>query len=978
VVGIGVLGPVVVVDADGAEVKLGGVRPRAILAYLAMQPGRDVAVASLIDAVWGDEAPDTVVNTLQVNVSTLRRLLAPLGVSIDRTTGAYRLSVHPTLVDVHQFDGLIAAGRAALRGHHPERGFDALRAGMALWRGRPFEGLEAAPFVESMRPVLERTRTAAAPEQVECLQQLGRFDDAVVEAERIVAREPFDERAWGLVMTSNYLAGHQAEALQAFQRARRVLADELGLEPGPDLVAVERAVLDRSLTAPRRAVEASVTRIDPAPLPAERALVGRSRLIDQVVQALETGDRLVSLVGLGGIGKTSVAIAVAHRFADLGRTVWFVDVSSATGASEAAQVIGRAVGGDVTHEPIGSLAAWATTAEGLLVLDNLEQVADLQQLITAVHPASAGLRVLVTTRRATWVRGERVVAVPPLAVDGHNATDGAVALLERRAAEARADLGELDIGVAVELCELAAGVPLAIELAALQLRVLSPEQLLRRLRTVATTMLDWPATGDYPDRQRSLRTVVQSTLGMMPDDAVGVLLRCAIVAGPVSVDLVERCCDAAGVGLLGHLADLIESGLVARVARSDQLVVPIPVRQHVVDGAESSARWRAESDVLAAVRRLLDDADDQWHGPAAGHHRARLVADAAAIEVSLAVLAARRDWPRLAEFAFLLAPYWLQQSRFVDALSTLDALAGADLPPHDALRVRLLRGTFASYISRADTAALLEPALADLPTSTTPDRLVVNAWCCLGAFHAHHHADDEVRRCVVAAGDAAAASGDRDLVALARDFAGYAASYLGDNETAIALTMDAIADARRQGDRHALALLLATAAESLLQADRIDEARALADEAFELARHVELGVATGWVMLMSGAADLAVGRPAAAWGTLIEHLRFVTEHHPDPLIVGDSLAFLAATQAMSGDDESAARTWGASTAIHSDQGVDPHRRRLRVVQRHWGATRERLGASRFDALVLGGCAAVERIIETLLDSQDGRRHQEPL
>ena len=322
----------------------------------------------------------------------------------------------------------------------------------------------------------------------------------------------------------------------------------------------------------------------------------------------------------------------------------------------------------------------------------------------------------------------------------------------------------------------------------------------------------------------------------------------------------------------------------------------------------------------------------------------------------------------LAVLALRLGQYWLHESRLVDALVTLDALRAVDLEPELAHRVRLLGGTFGSYVNRADTAELLEPELRDV--TGRPDRLVVNAWCCLGAFHAHRHAHGATLRCAEAARAAAEASGDPGLVSLARDFAGYAAFYMGDTETAIRINLEAIEDARRQGDRHALALLLASTAEALVDVGRFEDAGALSDEAFELAREVDLGIALGVVLIMSGLAQLELGRPAAAWGVLVEHLRFTRDRFPDPLVVGDSLAQLAAVRAALGNDESAARTWGASSAIHVDQGIDPERRRPRTNQLRFDATRDRLGQERFDALALAGSVSPERVIDAILtDSQ---------
>jgi hypothetical protein len=294
------------------------------------------------------------------------------------------------------------------------------------------------------------------------------------------------------------------------------------------------------------------------------------------------------------------------------------------------------------------------------------------------------------------------------------------------------------------------------------------------------------------------------------------------------------------------------------------------------------------------------------------------------------------------------------------------------LPPELAWRVRLLTGTFASYVNRADTAELLAPALEE-PRSTSfpPDRLVVNGWCCLGAFHAGRQDAELLRRCAAAAEAAAASSGDPQLVALARDFAGFAAGYLGDTQTAIRLNLEAVDDARRQGDTHALALLLATVTGLLLEDGRVEQAEVLAAELFDLARRVDLGIALTWVLLVVGATQIELGRPAAAWGSLAEHLRFTRERYPDPLATGDALSHLAAAEALLGDGETAARMWGASAAIQSDQGVDPDRRRLRTNQRHWDQVRQRLGPERFDALLVAGSADPAVVIDAVLERPAG-------
>ena len=933
-----------------------------------MHAGRVVAVGSLIDAVWGEDPPETATNTLQVHVSALRKALTSTDTQIERIDGGYRLGLSPSSVDAHRFEAAIAEGRAALRGGRHDRACELLSGAIATWRGRPFDGLDSVPFVESARPAFENGLDAASVELAECLVELGRYDDAIDEAERLISRSPYDERGWAAAMVGYYWAGRQSDSLQCFQRARRVLGEELGLEPGPALVILEQAVLAQDLAPPTRATGASDTRPSTpvtvaSSLPAERPLVGRAAIVDRVAGWLGSGDRLISLVGLGGIGKTSVASAVAHRIETNGGEVWFVDLSAATEIGTAADTIARMVGAGVDADPIDGLIEWAADAKGVIVLDNLEQIVEAPSLVRSLLDGGRSIQLLTTSRKALRLRDERLVALPPLPVrNADGVGDDATQLFRLRAEYVRSDLEAIDDEIVIEICELTAGIPLGVELAALQLRELSPSQLLRRLRGFRSAALDASGTADYPERHQSLRVILDSTTGLLVDDALTTLAHASLAGGPITVDLVIASCLDAGIEALAHLADLVESGLIRRV--DDRLAVPPPIRQYVDEIIPPGDFAAARDHVFAQVDKLIAEADQHWFSSEADRLRERLVADAAAIDAMIAGRLEHGRFVQLAEQALKLGQYWLHESRLADALSTLDTLRSADLAVELAARIQLLTGTFASYVNRSDTIELLDPALRS--STGVPDRLVVNAWCCLGAFHAHRHEDDDLRECADRAAEAAAATRDPALVSLARDFAGYAAHYLGDAETAVRLNLEAIEDARRQGDRHALALLLATTAEAMIGVGRFEEAGALVTEAFDLARDVDLGIALTLVLIMLGATQIELGRPATAWGSLVEHLRFTRSRYPDPLAVGDSLAQLAAAKAAMGDDEAAARIWGASAAIHADHAVDPDRRRPHANQRRLDASRERLGSERFEACRLAGSADPDRTIDSIL------------
>jgi DNA-binding SARP family transcriptional activator/predicted ATPase len=958
-----VLGPIEVVDATGGVTRLSSAKQRAVLGYLALFAGRTVGVGALIDAVWGERPPETAHNALQVHVSGLRKLA---GISIERSDGGYRLAATLDDVDAHRFESSVAEGSAALRRGEVERALMLLRTALDLWRGQPFEGLDDAAYVDAARTALHNVRSAARRELVECLIDSGVAEEAIVEAERLVADTPYDEGAWVATMTAYYHAGRAADALGAFQRARRILAEDLGLDPGPELVALERAVLEHAVPARR---VPTATRVGPGSsrdvLPARRPLIGRDALIHRVVDRLRQGGRLVSLVGLGGIGKTSVAIHVAHRLSHEGIFVWFVDLSSATEPQLAAELIGGVVGAEPSGDPVVSLCRWASTATGVVVVDNVEQVSDAHLLIAGLLAEGSGLQVLTTSRRALNLRDEQLIRVPPLPTAADDVGESAAVTLFRQHAHAvMVDDDVVPVEVATAICDHVGGIPLGVELAAMQLRTLTPTELLARLDE-RWMLLDASASRDHPERQRSLRAVFDTTLQLLDSRAITLLTRLAQIDGPFTLELVERLATTADSNLQGSLPELVDSGVVQRAGENFQ--VPPPIRRHTQATAHAAEAATARRALVEAATGLVQTTDGQWYGPDAGRHRARLGRDEATLAAAFAAAFADNDWPSAARLAILLGPFWLQHSRLTTALEILERISVAELPDDAHARVALLLGTFASYINRADTADLITAALCDAErVAIPPDRLVVNAWCCLGAFHAHRHAHIDARRCADTAAAVAAATGDATLVGLARDFAGYAALYRGDNDTAIRLTIEAIDDARRQGDSQALVLLLAHVTEALLVEGRIDEADAMSTEAFEIARSIDIGVALTLVLLVYGATQLELGRPATARGVLLDHLRLTREQYPDPLAVGDCLSFLAAVHAVTGDDKTAARIWGASVAIHTDHGADPDQRRLKTVQTHWDASRSRLGAAHFDALVRAGGANTSGVIHRLL------------
>ena len=235
-----ILGPLEVSGADG-EVSLGGPKPRALLALLLLHANEVVPTDRLIDELWGEDSPEDAAAALRVNVSRLRKAL-PEDVLSTRSPG-YVVRVEPDDLDLHRFERLVDEGKSLLVRGLASDASQRLHDALSLWRGAPLADFAYESFAQAAIARLEEIRLAAVELRVDADLLLGRHDELVAELEALVAQHPLRERLREFLMTALYRSGRQAEALEAYQRARRALVDGLGLEPSAALQQLERAIL---------------------------------------------------------------------------------------------------------------------------------------------------------------------------------------------------------------------------------------------------------------------------------------------------------------------------------------------------------------------------------------------------------------------------------------------------------------------------------------------------------------------------------------------------------------------------------------------------------------------------------------------------------------------------------------------------------------------------------------------------------------
>lgn len=615
------LGPLSVVSA-GSALPLGGPQQRRLLGLLAVHAGRPVSIDRIVGAVWPDGPPAAYLAALQAYISRLRALLAPAdgrppAQVIVGHADAYCLAVGEDCVDALRFQALGNSGLSALRDGRPDEAVRHLRAAAGIWQGPLLGELEVFGALLDARRRLDGARQGFTDGLFEAELAVGNAAAVLPELTQRVVDDPLHEPAHLHLMTALRACGRQADALAAYARARQTFRRELGVEPGEQLRALHRDLLGQA------AIQATESRL-PAPV---NRLHGRDDDL-AVVHLLLERNRLVTIAGPAGAGKTRLAVEVGRDVeGDLPDGVHLTELATAAGPAGVAHAVARTLG--VLEQPEVDLAQSVARALSgrslLLVLDNCEHVvAQVAELATTLLEQVPGLRILATSQEALRVDGEHVFRLAPLNVPDADAGPAEIAgtpagrLFLERARAARHDftVDDSNAQLVAQVCRELDGLPLALELAAATLGSVDIGQVAARLPDRFAVLARGARSA--PPRHRSLQAAVDWSYELLTPSERSVFDRLSVFAGGFTIDAVHAVCEGATPGgeVDQVLAALVDKSLVQLSRDRPRYTMLETLRIHgagrlKASGADTSTRQRHALSVL----RLCEQAAPELRGP---------------------------------------------------------------------------------------------------------------------------------------------------------------------------------------------------------------------------------------------------------------------------------------------------------------------------------------------------------------------------
>jgi predicted ATPase/DNA-binding SARP family transcriptional activator len=868
-----ILGPLEV-RAHGRSLRLGGPKQRALLAVLLLHAGEVVPRERLIDQLWGESPPKTASDVLRVLVSKLRKALGA-GAVRTRPPG-YVLQVDPDEIDSAQFQRLLDEGAQLLGDGDAERAAAVLDDALSLWRGPPLTDFTYEPFAQDEIRRLEELRLAALEHKIDAELRLDGSAALVGELEALVAEHPYRERFREQQILALYRAGRQAEALAAYQDLRRVLRDDLGIEPSPLMRRLERQVLLQDVALDSAALAGRA----PIPVPATR-LIGRQAEVAEIRTLLRApGVQLVTLTGAGGSGKTRLATeigtALAREFRD---GAAFVDLAPLEEPGFVPLTIARALGArERVGEPIGvSLRRFLAARQLLLLLDNFEHLLEASGELARLISGCPRLSVLVTSRAPLRIHAEHEMPIQPLAED-----DAISLFIERaRAVNPHLQLNDPDVPAVREICARLDSLPLAVELAAARTNVLHPQALLARLEPRLPLLI--AGTRDAPARHRTLQATIDWSYGLLDDDEKELFARLSVFTGACTLAAATEVCE----GSLDRLAPLVDGSLLrAEPDFEGQLRFSMfeTTREYALErlehSGEAAALFRRHAEYCLA---FVEEARQHLDGLDARDWIQRLEADGSNLHAALSWAERAGETAPLLELGGALAAFWMMRGYRRDAERWLhraiDRGGGDGDRPVESL---CEAASLAYQLGEIESARELAAG-------------------CIAEFRARRDASG-IARCLLVQAPVAVADGD------------YA--------RAEALLIDAARFAREASDEALIARTTVRLGQVALYRGEHQRADDLLQAGFQAFGDLGRGWEAAWALKQIGLLSLDRGNGARASELIRESLRRLLEAGwIGGVIVDGGLEALAALAALDGQTRRAMRLLGAASSSRQHGGA---------------------------------------------------------
>jgi predicted ATPase/DNA-binding SARP family transcriptional activator len=947
---VGVLGALEVRVGDELKA-MGGPRQRALISLLALSAGSLMSTAELVDTLWDDEPPPQAVNTIQVYVSRFRKAVASDGWSpLRNVSGGYVLDMPPDGVDALRFGQLADLGHARLAAGDAGKARALLQDGLALWRGPALPDLSDLCRAGGLVSRLEEQHLSAELDLIDADAALG-IDHHLPDLERLARTHPLNEDLVARLMLALFAHGRQADALASYQDLAERLSDELGVDPGPHVREVQLQILRQEApTVPAQRVEVVAAAPPVAPdapppapaLPRRRLpLVGRAADLELVRARLADPDvRVVTLIGLGGMGKTTLATEIAHRLSRDGDVI-LVPLAGSQDPASTLPTICRAAGGGPAwaSEPAVEAAVQALRGRPvLLVLDNLEQLldqpesddvlADLEELLDRLPEVT----LLCTSRIPVELSGEYLVPlgplpVPPATVVGREAvlSYAAVQLFRDRARAAMPSFEVTDENAAdvAAVCRMLDGLPLALEVAAARVRILPPSEMARRADD-RLTMLSAGSRG-HRDRQRSVRDALDWSVGLLDEGERAVFARLSVFAAGWTVEAAERVCaglDLDGRVVLDILGLLADKSLVVAdgSGRSWMLELVAEYAAELLAAAAGGAREAAEQAHSDYYLELAERLVPRFYFDLDAATGATLDAEAGNFAVALGRLQAAGDGPRLARMVVVLLDYWYLSGSLVDAERWLAAAEREDVPAR--LRAQLHRASGSLAFVSADLPRARSSFASALAVATELHEDQLLAWITarIAVIDRYSGDLDGALNHLEVAREYACRADDPQVVVLIDNERGEIFVNLGRPAEGRPLIENMRDRARADKSVDHLATTTAHLALAAYTDGDPDLANELIKQALEAAEQTGVTPALADVLLLAGVLEVRLGDPATAVGIL---RRALTVNHQVRLLISlpDVASLLGAAFARTGDLVAGARLLAAGRSWHEARGL---------------------------------------------------------